>query len=85
MDQISSDPAHRFYHPEHIFCSVFLNDVFQKYCIVADAIEGYVVCYQEDPHGNGVALDKNFEPVQITLTGKVCIIIRKPNDARLDS
>lgn len=48
--------------------NVFLNGVRQKYCIEADADEGYIIAYQLDERGNiklngDEALTERFEGV----------------------
>lgn len=82
MNQISSDPAHKYFHPDFLWCTVYLNESLMEYAVNADVDEGWVETFYLDENKNFVVDPQNRDRMHLKrFTGTVRIEMRKPHAA----
>lgn len=78
MNQISVNPEHKYFHPDAIWCTVYLDEVLQYGCTTADADEGWIERYVFKDGKLQVSVTD--EPEREIVRGKVRVEMRKPEE-----
>jgi hypothetical protein len=74
--QISADKEHKWFHPDNIYCTVYLDGVKQPYAVTASEEDGFIERYKTQRGRFMMCTDGKHYTEKVY--GEVRIEMRKP-------